>query len=287
MTCDIFDRRRQSVYSTLLLKMRGQLKPQSCLKLVNIVDPIPNVYIIVVCPDLQNASNYTVTTLNWIPGTDNLGTYRTLAGFPVLEWVLYQKHTFIDKRDRIHNTSSKTSFDADTTTTKKFHFFILSEQFPTVFVAANASCSPWAVERGKKAQGEFEEVDTVSQLRKVSFWQGLRAGQIGAELQYQVHTHRESPSSPPSSAKSLDPFSAVKLSVSKGKNRNPKKIPWTWTREVLEIILDLPFGFPINNIISLSPPLDIRNAKAATNFLSVWVLRKFSSFESRVFIKNW
>jgi len=57
------------------------------------------VYIIVLCP--ENTLNDTGTTLNWIPGTDNLGTYRTPAWFPVffeLFWFLYQGHTFTENR---------------------------------------------------------------------------------------------------------------------------------------------------------------------------------------------
>jgi len=48
--------------------------------LVKIVNPTSNVYIIVFCQ--ENTLNDTDTTLNWIPGTDNLGTYQTPARFP-------------------------------------------------------------------------------------------------------------------------------------------------------------------------------------------------------------
>jgi len=41
--------------------------------------------------------------------------------------------------------------------------------------------------------------------RKVSFWQGLRAGQLEAEPQYQVFTHKGPPSFLPLSAKSKNP----------------------------------------------------------------------------------
>ena len=48
-------------------------------------------------------SNDTVTGLNWSPGTDKMDTYRTPARFPGFEWVLYQEHTFTDKRQNTRN----------------------------------------------------------------------------------------------------------------------------------------------------------------------------------------
>jgi len=42
--------------------------------------------------------------------------------------------------------------------------------------------------------------------RKVGLWQDLRAGQLAAELECQVLTHKGLPSSISSSAKSLDPW---------------------------------------------------------------------------------
>jgi len=57
--------------------------------------------------------------------------------------------------------------------------------------------------------------------RKVSFWQGLRAGQLEAEPQYQVFTHKGPPSFLPLSAKSKNP---VGNSL------------WTWTREALFVV---------------------------------------------------
>jgi len=59
------------------------------------------VYIIVFCP--ENASNDTVTGPNWNAGTDTKDTYRTPARIPVFEWVLYQEHTFTDKRQNTLN----------------------------------------------------------------------------------------------------------------------------------------------------------------------------------------
>ena len=59
------------------------------------------VYIIVLCP--ENCSNDTVTGPNWNLGTDKKNTYRTPARIPVFEWVLYQEHTFTDKRQNTLN----------------------------------------------------------------------------------------------------------------------------------------------------------------------------------------
>ena len=46
-----------------------------------------NVYIIMLCP--ENTLNDTGTTLNWIPGTHNLVTYRTPGRFPVFFILFY------------------------------------------------------------------------------------------------------------------------------------------------------------------------------------------------------
>jgi len=59
------------------------------------------VYIIILCPEI--ASNDTVTGPNWNPGTDKKNTYRTPARIPVFEWVLFQEHTFTDKRQNTRN----------------------------------------------------------------------------------------------------------------------------------------------------------------------------------------
>ena len=56
---------------------------------------------------------------------------------------------------------------------------------------------------------------------KVSFWQGLRAGQLGAEPQYQVPMHKASRSFLPSSAKSMDPLQ-WNCPCPKEKIENPK-----------------------------------------------------------------
>jgi len=86
MKYKIFERRRRSVYSTnnstLPLIIQLQPKPQSHIKLFKIVNLTFSVYFIVLC--LENASNNTVTNLNWIPGTDKIDTYQTLVRFPVL-----------------------------------------------------------------------------------------------------------------------------------------------------------------------------------------------------------
>jgi len=74
-----------------------QSEPRSRIKLFKTF----SVYVIVLCP--ENASNDTVTGLNWIPGTDKMDTYQTPARFPVFEWVLYQEHTFTDKRQNTRN----------------------------------------------------------------------------------------------------------------------------------------------------------------------------------------
>ena len=105
MKNNIFDRRRRSIYSTnnstLPLVIQLQSEPRSRIKLFKLVNPTVSVYIIVLCP--ENASNDTVTGLNWIPGIDKMDTYRTPARFPVFEWVLYQEHTFTDKRQNTRN----------------------------------------------------------------------------------------------------------------------------------------------------------------------------------------
>jgi len=75
----IFDSRQQNILS-LLFKIKWQSRPRSRLKLVKIVDHTSNVYFIVVCP--ENAINDTGTAPNWIPGTDNLCTYKAPAWFP-------------------------------------------------------------------------------------------------------------------------------------------------------------------------------------------------------------
>jgi len=116
MRYNIFDRRRRSVYSTndstLPLVIQSESKPRSRFKLFKIVNPT----IIILFP--ENASNDTVTGLNWMPGTDKMDTYRTPARFPVFEWVLYQEHTFTDKRQNTRNRRQnrflplyKTDFD--------------------------------------------------------------------------------------------------------------------------------------------------------------------------------
>jgi len=103
MKNNIFDSRWRSIYSTnnstLPLIIQLQSEPRSRIKLI--ANPTFSVYIIVLCP--ENASNYTVTSLNWIPGTEKMDTYRTQARFPVFEWVLYQEHTFTDKRQNTRN----------------------------------------------------------------------------------------------------------------------------------------------------------------------------------------
>jgi len=105
MKNNIFDRRRRSIYSTnnstLPLVIQLQSEPRSCIKLFKLVNPTVSVYIIILC--LENASNDTVTGLNWIPGIDKMDTYRTPARFPVFVWVLYQEHTFTDKRQNTRN----------------------------------------------------------------------------------------------------------------------------------------------------------------------------------------
>jgi len=105
MKYNIVDRRRRSVYSTnkstLPLIIQLQSKPRSRSKLFKIVNPTFSVYIIVLCP--ENASNDTVTGLNWIPGTDKMDTHQTPARFPFFEWVLYREHTFTDKRQNTRN----------------------------------------------------------------------------------------------------------------------------------------------------------------------------------------
>jgi len=105
MKNNIFDSRQQSIYSTnnstLPLMIQLQSEPRSRIMLIKIVNPTFSVYIIVLCP--ENASNDNVTGLNWIPGTDKMDAYRTLARFPVFEWVLYQEHTFTDKRQNTRN----------------------------------------------------------------------------------------------------------------------------------------------------------------------------------------
>jgi len=103
MKNNIFDSWQQpkSIYSTnnstLPLMIPLQSEPWSRVKLFKTF----SVYIIILCP--ENASNNTVTGLNWIPGTDKMDTYRTPARFPVFEWVLYQEHTFTDKRQNTRN----------------------------------------------------------------------------------------------------------------------------------------------------------------------------------------
>jgi len=101
MKYNIFDRRRRSVYSTNNSTLPLVIKWQSRIKLLKIVNPTFSVYIIVLCP--ENASKHIVTCLNWIPGTDKMDTYWTLARFPVFESVLYQEQTFTDKRQSTRN----------------------------------------------------------------------------------------------------------------------------------------------------------------------------------------
>ena len=93
--------------STLLLKIKWQLKPGSRLKLVKIVDPTFNVCIIVLC--LENAINDAGTVLNWMPGIDNLCTYRAPAGFPVFFdfFEFCTRDTLLQKTDKIHDTGSQ------------------------------------------------------------------------------------------------------------------------------------------------------------------------------------
>ena len=82
---------------TLPLMIQLQSDPRSRIKLFKTF----GVYIIVLC--LENASNDTVTGLNWIPGTDEMDTYLTPARSPVFEWVLYQEHNFTDTRQNTWN----------------------------------------------------------------------------------------------------------------------------------------------------------------------------------------
>jgi len=93
--------------STLLLKMKWQSRPRSRLKLVQIVDPTSNVCIIVL--STVNAINDTGTALNWIPGTENLCTYRAPAWFPVflIFFKFCTRDTLSQKTDKIYDTGSK------------------------------------------------------------------------------------------------------------------------------------------------------------------------------------
>jgi len=91
MENNIFDSRQQNINSTnnstLPLMMQLQSEPRSRIKLFKIVNPTFRVYIVVLCT--ENASNDTVTGLNWILGTDKMETYRTPARFQVFEWIFY------------------------------------------------------------------------------------------------------------------------------------------------------------------------------------------------------
>jgi len=86
---------------TQLITRQLQPNSRSRFKLFKNVNPTFSVYIIVLCP--ENDSNDTVTGLNLIPGTDKICTYLTPARFPVFEWVLYQEHTFTDRRQNTRN----------------------------------------------------------------------------------------------------------------------------------------------------------------------------------------
>jgi len=88
-------------YLDTICKIKWQSKPRCCIKLFKILNPTFSVYIIVLCP--ENASNDTVTFPNWIPCTDKINTYLTPARIPVFEWILYQEHTFTDKRQNTRN----------------------------------------------------------------------------------------------------------------------------------------------------------------------------------------
>ena len=72
--------------------------------------------------------------------------------------------------------------------------------------------------------------------RKVSFWQGQRVGRLGAELHFQLPTHKGSPSTFPFSAKSMDPWQWNCPCPTEQKSETP------------ETLLDMSKG---------SPPLDI------------------------------
>ena len=74
----------------------------------------------------------------------------------------------------------------------------------------------------------------VAFLRSIclGFGQGLRAGQLGADLQYQAPKHKGSHLSLSSSAKSLD-LLQLNCPCPGGKTWKSKKFPWTWTREAL------------------------------------------------------
>ena len=95
-TSSLTDTRIQFTNTSTLCKIRWQSKPRCCIKLFTIVNPTFIVYIIILCP--ENVSNDTVTGPNWNLGADKKNTYRTPVRIPVFEWVLYQEHTFTDKR---------------------------------------------------------------------------------------------------------------------------------------------------------------------------------------------
>jgi len=77
------------------------IKTSISYQVVQIGNPTFSVYIIVLCP--ESASNDTVTGLNWIPGTDKKDTHLTPARIPGFKWVVYQEHTFTDKRQNTWN----------------------------------------------------------------------------------------------------------------------------------------------------------------------------------------
>jgi len=122
MKYNILDRRRRSVYSTnnstLPLIIKWQSTPRSRIKLFKILNPTCSVYTIVLCPELENASNDTVTGLNWVPGTDKIHrqSFRFLNEFCI-------RNTLLQTKDKIQETSGKTGSyhycSLSLTTTKK------------------------------------------------------------------------------------------------------------------------------------------------------------------------
>ena len=90
--------------SSLQSKITSQSRPRSHLKLVKIVDPTSNVYIILLCP--ENFINDTGTALNLVTGTDNLctGTGRFSSFFGI--FLSFVPWTHFDRKQTNYTTPS-------------------------------------------------------------------------------------------------------------------------------------------------------------------------------------
>ena len=126
MKHNIFNSHRQSIYSTnnstLPLIIQLQYELRSHIKLIKIVNPTFIVYIIVLCP--ENASNDTVTGLNWISWYWQNG-YIPDTGKVSSFWMSFGLgHTFMDKRQNTRNRRQNQFLPLKSTFLKKMEVHV-------------------------------------------------------------------------------------------------------------------------------------------------------------------